>query len=164
VSFVDVLEIEIDRHNWALMTCGCGRTGEHVPSDFSRSLQEPPQERAGEGWADNHAFVQSNLMQPAIATASIVMAALVRGVPSGHRRQLMLVLHALLNGEQEDMAEECLRVVRGGAWVLYEEISSGRNIDAASYAFEILELIDEESDRLAHFHERVKKNLSADLW
>ncbi|WP_159032966.1 hypothetical protein [Streptomyces fodineus] len=161
---MDVLDVEIDRHPWSEMGCGCGRSGEHIPMDFLRSLEAPPPERAGEGWADGHAFVQSNLTQPAVATASIIMAALVRGVPGAHHRQLMLVLHALVNGEQDDTADECLRVVRGGIWSLYEEIASARNIDAAAYAFEILEQIEEESDRLADYRSKIRDNLPADLW
>ncbi|MFD4522669.1 hypothetical protein ACFWP7_01760 [Streptomyces sp. NPDC058470] len=161
---MDILSMEIARQDWELMTCGCRRTGEHIPVDFLRSLDGPPPDRAGEGWADNHVFVQSNLMQPAVATASFVMAALARGVPVEHRRQLMLVLHALANGEQDDIAEECLGVIRGGSWLLYGEISSGRDIDAASYAFEMLELIEDESSRFVKFREAVRENLPSDLW
>ncbi|MFJ2832729.1 hypothetical protein ACIPC1_35135 [Streptomyces sp. NPDC087263] len=160
---MNILSIEIARHDWGRMTCGCLGTGEHIPVDFLRSLEGPPPDREGEGWADNHAFVQSNLMQPAVATASIVMAALTRGVPAEHRRQLMLVLHALANGEQDDVAEECQETIRSGAWLLYEEISSGRNIDAASYAYELLELIEGESNRLEDFHAAVRQNLPSDL-
>jgi len=84
-------------------------------------------------------------------------------VPAEHRRQLMLVLHALANGEQDDVAEECQETIRSGAWLLYEEISSGRNIDAASYAYELLELIEGESNRLEDFHAAVRQNLPSDL-
>ncbi|MFD9192350.1 hypothetical protein ACFWCA_29515 [Streptomyces phaeochromogenes] len=157
------MRIEAARLKWSQMTCGCGRSADHIPDDFLASLQGPPSSRTGEGWADNHAYVQSNLMQPAVATTSMVMAALAGGAPLEHRRQLFIVLLNLVSGEQEDVAEECLRLVRSGSWLLYEEISSGRNIDSASYAFEILTLMEEESDRLKYFHEFIKENLSSDL-
>ncbi|WP_437073865.1 hypothetical protein [Streptomyces sp. enrichment culture] len=160
---VDIVEVEAARHDWARMACGCGRTAEHIPVDFISALREPPSGRAGEGWADNHSYVQSNLMQPAAATTCIVMAALAGGVPAEHRRQLFVVLAHLVNGEQDDVADECLDVVKSGLWLLYEEISSGRDVDAASYAFEILELVEGEGDHLAHFREFVKGNLSPDL-
>ncbi|MFE0802667.1 hypothetical protein [Streptomyces sp. NPDC058812] len=102
-------------------------------------------------------------MQPAVATASMVMAVLASGVPSEHRRQLLIVLATLVNGEQDDIADSCLEAVRSGSWILYEEIASGRDIDSASYAFEILQLIQYESERLDAFHRVAAANWSADL-
>ncbi|WP_129799378.1 hypothetical protein [Streptomyces sp. F001] len=159
----DVLHIEIERHDWAGMVCGCGRSADHIPTDFISALQKSAPSRAGEGWADGHAYVQSNLMLPAAATTAMVMAALVSGVPDEHRRQLFIVLAALVNGEQDDLAEACLEIVQGGSWLLYEEIASGRNIDAASYAFEILQLIDDEAERLEFFRRAAAANLAPDL-
>ncbi len=159
----DLLQVEISRHDWAGMTCGCRRSAEHIPRDFLRSLDGPPPEDLGEGWADNHAVVQSNLMRPAVATACMVMAALAAGVPDEHRHQLMWVLHALVHGEQDDIAEACLDVVRGGTWILYEEICSGRSIEAASYAYEMLELFPEEDARLKSVQRVARENLSYDL-
>lgn len=145
------------------MACGCGRAADHIPRDFQKSLQAPPPDQTGEGWAEGHAYVQSNLMQPAVAAASMVMAALAGGVPDEHRRQLFIVLATLVNGEQDDIADSCLELVRSGSWLLYEEITSGRDVDSASYAFEMLELIDGESPRLDAFHRVVATNLSPDL-
>lgn len=163
MNFFDLLQTEISRHNWAGMTCGCLGSAEHIPRDFLRSLGGPPPEDTGEGWADDHAFVQSNLMQPAVATASMVMAALAAGAPHEHRHQLMSVLHTLVHGEQDDIAEACLDLVRGGSWILYEEICSGRSIEAASYAYEMLELFPEEDARLNSVRRAARENLSYDL-
>ncbi|MFE9559424.1 hypothetical protein ACFYOD_39130 [Streptomyces sp. NPDC006703] len=154
---------EIGRHDWADMRCGCMLSADHIPRDFIAMLNGPTQVRAGEGWADSHAYVQSNLMQPAIATASMIMAALADGVPARHHRELMLVLNGLVAGEQDDVADECLRIVQSGSWLLYEQISSGRNIDAAAYAYEILELIDDERERLAFYRVAARDFLPADL-
>ncbi|WP_329460921.1 hypothetical protein [Streptomyces sp. NBC_01431] len=126
-------------------------------------LNGPSQTQEGEGWVDGHAYVQSNLMEPAVATTSMIMAALADGVPARHHRELMMVLAALVTGEQDDVADECLRIVQGGSWLLYEEISSGRNIDAGAYAYEILELINEERERLAFFRVTAKDLLPTDL-
>lgn len=153
---------EVSRHDWADMRCGCMRSAEHIPQDFFTMLAGPPRTQA-EDWADGHAYVHSNLMQPAIATASMIMAALADGVPVRHHRELMIVLNGLVVGEQDDVADECLRIVQTGSWFLYEQISSGRNIDAAAYAYEILELMDEERDRLAFFGTAYRSFLPADL-
>ncbi|MET8665691.1 hypothetical protein [Streptomyces tendae] len=159
----DMVAIEIGLHEWSGLTCGCGRTANHIPMDFQRALQLPPAGRTGAGWAEGHAYVQSNLMQPAVATASLVMAALAGGRHGAHRRQLFIVLATLVNGEQDDVADSCLEVVKRGSWILYEEIASGRDIDSASYAFEILALMGDEVLRLDAFRRIAADNLSADL-
>ncbi|MBO8184228.1 hypothetical protein [Streptomyces spirodelae] len=159
VGDVDIIRIEISRFDWAGMTCGCGRDADHIPRDFLSALSKAPADRAGEDWADNHAYIQSNLMAPAIPTASMVMSALAADVPTEHRRNLLAVLQSLACGEQEDIAEKCLDVIRGGTWLLYEEITSGRSIDAAAYAYEILDLMEEEHDRLRRFHDAAENRL-----
>ncbi|MFG3282143.1 hypothetical protein [Streptomyces sp. NPDC048111] len=153
---------EVIRHDWADMRCGCMRSAEHIPQDFFTMLAGPPRARAGD-WADGHAYVHSNLMQPAVATASMIMAALADGVPARHHRELMIALNALVVGEQDDVADECLRIVQSGSWLLYEQISAERNIDAAAYAYEILELMDEERERLAFFRGAYRTFLPAYL-
>ncbi|WP_330285382.1 hypothetical protein [Streptomyces sp. NBC_00576] len=109
-------------------------------------------------------YIQSNLMAPAVATASMVSAALADPlVPLVWRRSLIQVLCALCYGEQDDIAEACRRAVRGRVWVLYEEIGSGRALDAAAYAFELLTGFPEERERLICFQERYRAHLPADL-
>ncbi|MFJ3722729.1 hypothetical protein ACIPYQ_09160 [Streptomyces sp. NPDC090045] len=157
------MSTEAALHNWVGLKCGCGNSAKHIPVDFMLSLEGPPPVNEGDRWADNHAFIQSNLMQPAIATASLIMSAFAEGVPQGHRRQLFVVLHALVNGEQDDVADECLRVAEGGKWFLYEEISSGRDIDNAWYAYEILELMSTEGGRLRFYTNEMRDNLPPDL-
>lgn len=135
----------------------------HLPGDFLRSLEGQPLTPAGQSWADGHAYVQSNLMQPAVATASMVMAALAGGVPHGHRRELMMVLASLTAGEQDDIADRCRDVVRGGSWLLYEEVASGRDIDVATHAFWMLEEVEEDTERLEFFRITARDNLPPDL-
>ncbi|MEN8655447.1 hypothetical protein ABCR94_33945 [Streptomyces sp. 21So2-11] len=156
---MNMVQIEISRHDWASMWCGCRRTAEHIPHDFLAALAGPPPEDAGAGWADSHAYVQSNLMQPAVATASIAMAALADGAPVEHRHHLLAVLQVLSTGEQDDIADECLKVVQGGTWILYEEIVSGRSIVAAAYAYELLDLLEDEADRLKSVQRAARENL-----
>ncbi|MFC7984225.1 hypothetical protein [Streptomyces sp. NPDC057336] len=159
----DMVAIEVGLHEWSALTCGCGRSASHIPADFQKALESPPPARTGEGWAEGHAYVQSNLMQPAVATTSLVMASLADGGHGEHRRQLFIVLATLVNGEQDDVADSCLEVVKRGSWVLYEEIASGRDVDSASYAFEVLALVDDEAVRLDAFRQIVAINLPSDL-
>jgi hypothetical protein len=156
---MNMVQIEISRHDWASLWCGCHRTAEHVPHDFLQALAGPPPERAGAGWADNHAYIQSNLMQPAVATASITMAALADGAPVEHRHHLLAILQDLSTGEQDDIDDACLKVVQGGTWILYEEIVSGRSIEASACAYELLDLIEDEADRLKSVQRAARENL-----
>ncbi|MFE4255345.1 hypothetical protein ACFRU3_38905 [Streptomyces sp. NPDC056910] len=158
-----VVLAEVSRHDWGEMMCGCLESANHVPRDFLAALRGAPPERVGEGWADNHVYIQSNLMMPAVATASMVAAALADPlVPLMWRRSLIQVLSALCFGEQDDVAAAC-RDARGCKWSLYEEIGSGRMIDAASYAFELLMAFPEERGRLGFYQERYRANLAQDL-
>lgn len=160
---MDAALLEISRHDWASMRCGCMESAEHLPGDFRRSLERGALPLGGQPWADGHAYIQSNLMQPAVATASMVMAALASGVPHEHRRELMMVLGALTAGEQDDVAELCRDVVRGGSWLLYEEVASGRDVDAATYAFWMLEEVEEDVERVEFLRTAARENLPADL-
>ncbi|WP_143081868.1 hypothetical protein [Streptomyces qinglanensis] len=148
---MNMLQVEILRFNWSALPCGCHRTADHIPRDFLVSLsEEVPSDDAGATWADNHAYIQSNLMAPAVATASMVMSALAVGVPVHHRCNLLEVLQSLACGEQDAVAAQCLDVIRGGKWLLYEEITSGRSMDAAVYSHEIIALMEEEAERLQY--------------
>ncbi|MFJ2264411.1 hypothetical protein ACIOKD_40080 [Streptomyces sp. NPDC087844] len=109
-------------------------------------------------------YVQSNLMMPAVAAASMVAAALTDPlIPLMWRRSLIQVLSALCSGEQDAAAQACREAARGCKWSLYEEIGSGRMVDAAAYAFELLTALPEEKERLGFFQETFRLNLPQDL-
>ncbi|MET9861571.1 hypothetical protein ABZY93_20065 [Streptomyces smyrnaeus] len=161
---MNILQVEILRFNWSALSCGCRRTADHIPRDFLVAIsEETPSENAGDTWADSHAYVQSNLMAPAVATASMVMSALAVGVPVHHRRNLLEVLQSLACGEQDAVAAQCLDIIRGGKWLLYEEITSGRSVDAAVYAHEIIALMEEETERLQYVRTAAQDKLPSYL-
>lgn len=161
---MDIIQIEISRHNWAGMWCGCERTAEHIPSDLLSVLAASSSDPVDEDWLEGHAFIQSNLMPPAPAATSIIMAAVASGARLDLRNQFMKLLLTMGDGEQDDIAEECLRVIRGGAWFLYEEITSGRSKVAAAYAFRTLRLLDEEAGKLSVYKNAARENLPPHLW
>ncbi|MGP4044769.1 hypothetical protein [Streptomyces sp. 2A115] len=158
------LEFEISRHSWKDMECGCNKTAAHIPADFMSALRGPLPDRIGEGWADNHAYIQSNLMEPAAATAAMVAACLAdREVPLEWRPHLLGVLSNLVYGEQEEIAESCKSAVRGCTEALFEEIASGRSKMAAAYAFELLMAYEELKARLVFYQAAAQANLPEDL-
>ncbi|MEV0151987.1 MULTISPECIES: hypothetical protein [unclassified Nonomuraea] len=159
-----MLELEISRHSWQNMECGCNKTAAHIPVDFMSALRGPLPDRIGEGWADNHAYIQSNLMEPAVATAAMIAASLAaREVPLKWRPHLLCVLFNLFYGEQEEIAKSCQLVVSGCTEILFEEIASGRSRMAAAYAFELLMAYDELKVRLGFYQAEVQANLPEDL-
>ncbi|MEW2807552.1 hypothetical protein AB0929_10605 [Streptomyces massasporeus] len=159
-----ILDLEISRHDWQAMTCGCNRSAAHVPEDFLAALDGPLPGRIGEGWADNHVYIQSNLMEPAYATAVMLVAALAdRQVPLAWRSHILAVLNHLTGGEQEDIAARCKEAVRGCTEVLFEEIATGRCTMAAAYAFEVLTEFTELKDRLRTYQVEARAHLPADL-
>ncbi|MGW7492876.1 hypothetical protein ACWGKA_00955 [Streptomyces luteogriseus] len=159
-----ILDFEISRHDWQAMTCGCNRSAVHVPEDFLAALDGPLPGRVGEGWADNHVYIQSNLMEPAYATAAMLAAALAdRQVPLAWRSHILAVLSHLTGGEQEDIAARCREAVRGCTEILFEEIVTGRCGTAAAYAFEVLTEFTALKDRLRTCQTEARAHLPADL-
>ncbi|MCX5420629.1 hypothetical protein [Streptomyces sp. NBC_00078] len=159
-----ILEIEASRYGWQRMSCGCNRSAEHIPRDFMAYLQGPTPGSVGEGWADNHAYIQSNLMEPAPATAGMVAASLAASEVSVEwRPHLLAVLSNLVYGEQEEIAESCKEAVRGCTEILFEEIVAGRSKVAAAYAFELLMAYEDLKARLRIYQVEARSNLPADL-
>ncbi|MFG2806938.1 MULTISPECIES: hypothetical protein [Streptomyces] len=159
-----ILDLEIPRHDWQAMTCGCNRSAAHVPEDFLAALDGPLPGRIGEGWADNHVYIQSNLMEPAYATAVMLVAALAdRQVPLAWRSHILAVLSHLTGGEQEDIAARCKEAVRGCTEILFEEVATGRCAMAAAYAFEVLTEFADLKDRLRTYQVEARAHLPADL-
>ncbi|MGW5849707.1 hypothetical protein ACWFQ8_17430 [Streptomyces sp. NPDC055254] len=151
---LELVRIEAGLHDWAGMECGCSVTrtisAEHIP-DLLIGLLEGNPERLSDEWAENHAYIQSNLMEPAVATAHLVVAALAGRPPVGMRHDLLQIMTALVCGEQEDIADACLDVVRGATWLLYEELVACEQVGTSGLAYELLKFMDEQSERLAAY-------------
>ena len=159
-----ILDFEIARHDWQAMTCGCNGSAVHVPEDFLAALDGPLPGRVGEGWADNHVYIQSNLMEPAYATAAMLAAALAdRQVPLAWRSHILAVLSHLTGGEQEDIEARCKEAVRGCTENHLDEVVTGRCKMAAAYAFEVLTEFTDLKDRLRTCQMEARAHLPADL-
>ncbi|MFF5705630.1 hypothetical protein ACFY7H_24535 [Streptomyces sp. NPDC012794] len=167
MTSLELVRIEAGLHDWAAMTCGCSwgpnrYSAEHIPQELIRLLEGKPKD-LGTHWVDNHARIQSNLMDPAVATASLALAALAGRPPVGVRKDLLYILGVLSAGEQDDIAEACLDVARQGVWLYYEELSAFEMVGASAEAYELLSLIDEQAERLAAYHRVYRDRLPYDL-
>ncbi|MFB6806362.1 hypothetical protein [Streptomyces sp. NPDC056387] len=153
---LELVRIEAGLHDWAAMECGCSWPGrrnsaEHLPAGFIAML-ESGAPLSVDDWAENHAYIQSNLMEPAVAATSLVVAALAGRPPVADRHELLSALSILTSGEQEEIADACLDVVRGATWILYEELAAGEQVGTSGLAYELLMFMDEQDGRLAAYH------------
>ncbi|MET9466960.1 hypothetical protein ABZY44_19585 [Streptomyces sp. NPDC006544] len=155
---LELVRIEAGLHDWAAMRCGCSWPGkrnsaEHLPAEFVEMLESGAPLEVDD-WAEGHAYVQSNWREPAVAVTSLVVAALAGRPPVESRHELLWALSVLTGGEQADKGEECLDVVRGASWILYEELAAGEQAGTSGLAYELLMGMDEQADRLAAYHRR----------
>jgi hypothetical protein len=169
---VNLLEREVERHDWAGMRCGCGRSAEHVAADLLRLARSGEASGLSVQTFDGHLYSPAALFEPSVPVVSVILAALADDISVYARTKLVVLLAYLVSGEatamephQEgrDLVEECVAAARDGIWLLYAEMLSGRSVPAASNAYEALELIEEDEDRLAHFHSAAAQFLRWDL-
>uniref|UniRef100_A0AAU2JW95 Uncharacterized protein n=1 Tax=Streptomyces sp. NBC_00049 TaxID=2903617 RepID=A0AAU2JW95_9ACTN len=102
-------------------------------------------------------------MEPAVATASLAVAALAGRPPVGVREDLLYLLNILGSGEQEDVADACLNVARQGVWLYYQELAAFEMEGAAVEAYELLSRMDEQAERLAAYHRAYRDRLPEGL-
>lgn len=159
----EMVLIEISRHDWDRMHCGCLRSAAHVPADLLRLITAQTPNDVHLAGINNHVTIQSMTHEPAPATAAVIMAALASTstVPVVRRELLSLLLGFLWSDSA--YAKECEAVIRGGLWTLYHELTAGPGLDCAGYAYEILSLIEGEEDRLRTFRQALGNRLPADL-
>ncbi|MFJ7591905.1 hypothetical protein ACIQZO_31960 [Streptomyces sp. NPDC097617] len=164
---LELVRIEAGLHDWAAITCGCSwgpnrYSAEHIPLELIRRLEGDPED-LGTDWMENHARIQSNLMDPAVATTSLALAALAGRPAPGVRQDLLYTLGVLSGGEQQDVAKACLDVARQGVWLYYEELAAFETVGASAEAYELLSQMDEQAERLAAYHRVFRDRLPEDL-
>lgn len=158
---MEAVRIEIERHDWDSMECGCRRPATHLPTALLRLISARTQGEATSAEIDSHVMIQSNLTEPAPAVTAVVLAAMADptlAMPVARAVLLELLLYVSA-GEQD----ECEELIRGGVWILYRELVSHPSAAARAYAYETLSNLGTEEDRLAAFHQAVRDHLPADL-
>jgi hypothetical protein len=156
---VKLVELEIERHDWAALRCGCGRSAAHVAVDLLRLARASTSSECTTAIIDNgDVLLPDVLFEPSVPTVSIALAALADDIPLHARQEYAKLLLCLVgdNGQSfeaaragRDLVAECIQAAKSGIWLLYAEIFAGRSVVAASYAYETLTLIEDDADRLA---------------
>lgn len=148
-----LVELEISLQAWQSMSCGCGHSAGHLAGDLLRLARGQCDLSASDA-LENHVWTPPTLYSPAPAVTSVALAVLAEATSPTIRDQFLELLLRMVAGEGSDadsrarglgLAEVCRQAASPGAWLLYSEVSSGRCVNAAGNAFEVLWLV--ESDR-----------------
>lgn len=165
-----LVESEIGRYDWSAYRCGCGRSAQHVRDEFlafaalADQAADPPVPSL-----DGHVYGSTIVHEPAPIVVSVLLAALAGDVPAETRRRCLEALLFIVAGEgvpvgaAVDFVSESSAAARAGTWLLYREIAESPNVGAASYAYEILSLIEESPHRLRELRPRLAGRISFDL-
>lgn len=161
---MQVVRIEIERHDWHAMACGCGHPATHLPPALIRLISARTQGQATFAEIDDHVMIQSNLMEPAPAATAVILAALADPtLTTPLARTALLELLLCFSAGDTVRREECEALIRTGVWILYRELVSHPSTTARAYAYEILDNLGTEQKRLAAFHQAIRDHLPADL-
>jgi hypothetical protein len=169
---VELVELEIARHDWAALPCGCGRSAAHLAADLSRMARATAAEDADIEILDGHVFIPSVLYEPAVPAVSVALAALADDVAPPAREGFLELLGILSSGESQsadaaargrDLPAECIAAMRPGIWSLYSEVFAGRSVGAAAHAYETLTVVDTDADRIARVQHAAGDRLPWDL-
>ncbi|MFF2198040.1 hypothetical protein [Streptomyces sp. NPDC058157] len=137
---------EIARHDWASVTCGCGRSAGHLEDTLWHAAEGHP---AAFHALEGHVFARSRLCPPAPAACAVLMAVWVAGPPRlATREALLRTLLALLTTLDDGSADDaglygrCAAQVRAGLPQLTGGDLAGRPGSAsAAYADGIRDII-----------------------
>jgi hypothetical protein len=152
-----LVELEVARHDWASMPCGCGRTAEHVGSALLKIARTDSDDEINpiyQRYIDDHVHISGVLYECAVPTVSVALAALADDVAPRARRVFSDLVLCLVGGDAQSpssqaagrvLVDECVAAARRGTWILLAEVFHGELIDARSNCFEALSVI--ETDR-----------------
>ncbi|CAM5418769.1 hypothetical protein [Streptomyces aurantiogriseus] len=154
--------LELRRHDWSALRCGCGQSGAHLTEAFRRLLDARSTQETIGHTLENHLEVQSMLFEVAPHAVPVMLTALGEDLHDSVRRHFLGMLEYLVTGESHrseieagrpDLEEQCVAAVREGILVLYTEAVSGD----AEAAFDILEFVDEDEDRLEYYRQALSR-------
>ncbi|GHI90486.1 hypothetical protein Sxan_78500 [Streptomyces xanthophaeus] len=154
--------VELERHDWASLRCGCGDSGAHIPSSFTALLEARTQAETIGYTLDGHLERNAMLFQVAPYATPVILAALAEDLPPFTRSHLLNILWYLVTGESHEteveagfpgLEMECRSAVAEGIWLIYKEAASGDG----ETALDILEFTDSDSVRFEHFRSTISR-------
>ncbi|MGI5457126.1 hypothetical protein ACQEWB_28980 [Streptomyces sp. CA-249302] len=162
-SGVRLIDVEIGRHDWSALECGCGKAAAHLADDLLRLAAAQSSHEARALHIDDHALIQSFPQEPAVPVTSVLMAALAGDLSDGARLVCLDLLGRLVDTDDEDSAQACQEIARQGLWLLYRDLWSGISRGATDCAYYVLRVIETDEERLHAFKDSGQFELCEDL-
>ncbi|MFD8982025.1 hypothetical protein [Streptomyces sp. NPDC059564] len=141
----DGVGAELARHDWANVTCGCGRPADHLEDTLWDAAEGHP---AAFHALQGHVFTGTRLWPPAPAACAVLMAVWAAGPPrQAGREALLWTLLSLLSAEDDGDAYgaglygQVAAHVRTGLPLLVGVLETGPGSVSGAYAEGILELL-----------------------
>uniref|UniRef100_A0AAU2JKK7 Uncharacterized protein n=1 Tax=Streptomyces sp. NBC_00049 TaxID=2903617 RepID=A0AAU2JKK7_9ACTN len=141
----DAVAVEIARHDWQSIVCGCGRSAGHLVDAVRDAAEGHP---AAFHALEGHVFFAQHLKPPAPAVCAVLMAVWSAQPPRRATREALLwTLLALLctvddGGTHEaGLHGQCAAFVRTGVDGFRREIATAPGSGAAAYAEGILDIL-----------------------
>ncbi|MFJ1796626.1 hypothetical protein [Kitasatospora griseola] len=164
----ELVRVELERHGWGAMRCGCGDSAEHVPLMFEAIVEaETPQDMIGYT-LDNHLEFNANLFEVAVPAVSVILAALAGELSTRARDHLLITLWRLAAGDAHNTEQalgriglggECRAKTREGLWLILQLGLTG-SADDADTAADLRELIDLDDGRSAFYQALLRQRAS----
>ncbi|MFD8950922.1 hypothetical protein ACFV0B_18915 [Streptomyces xanthophaeus] len=123
----ELVRVELGRHDWASLRCGCGDSAEHVPLLFEAIITaESPRDMIGYT-LDRHVEVNTILFECTVPAVSVILAALAGELSTLARAVLLQTLSFVAAGSdhgsepvpgQSDRGDACRAMASEGFWLL----------------------------------------------
>ncbi|GIM97815.1 hypothetical protein [Paractinoplanes toevensis] len=171
-------DLGIGRYAWSELRCGCGRQASHLEGGFARLAGADAEFDAGA--LEGHVFSETVLYEPAPVVISACLDALADDLAVTARLHLLALLAQLSSAQDQppgvtnagsNLWSECRAALRKGIPLLYAEVfraypkQAGREnaMVAASYAFDVLMMIDNDAQRVERCRSAAAEFLAWDL-
>ncbi|MFF7159278.1 hypothetical protein [Streptomyces sp. NPDC008139] len=137
--------------------CGCGESARHLIGLLESAIDGNPGVLRA---LDGHVFIQSILMPPAPAVCTVVMAMFADGLPPAQVEGATWAVLGFAAGEEDGDSIEsgyywrCFEIIRDGLLLLYKEYLREHSYETGGYLDDILEIVEWDASRLAHYRRR----------
>jgi hypothetical protein len=163
------VRLELERHDWAALGCGCGRSADHIPAMFEAVLTaQTPEDFAGSTFF-NHLEICADVVECSVPAVGVILAALAGELSAPARRLLLETLYTVVAGGTHDtelqmgnwgLAEQCRSRALEGLWTVLQAGLTGSPPDA-EIAADICELVDTDEARSVFYQARLRERTTA---
>lgn len=163
------VRLELDRHDWTALGCGCGRPADHLPAMFEEIVTAQTSEDFAGRTLYNHLEVCTDVVECSVPAVGVILAALGGELSVPARRLLLETLRTVVAGGTHDselemgnwgLDEQCRGKAREGLWSVLQAGLAGSAYDA-EVAADIWELVDLDEGRSAFYQARLRERTAA---